>query len=108
MNTYSLNQESIPQFPVGSNKQHHFINVSIVAVAVAVIIGMLYWWSVQSGPSVSQTKPDIRAQIAEQLRQSQVQVTSAQVNQVVSQLSSTKVTVSDADKQAVARSLNEQ
>ncbi|HTK33079.1 MAG TPA: hypothetical protein VL335_00835 [Candidatus Paceibacterota bacterium] len=107
MNTYSLNQNPIPQVPMTAEEHHRFINMSIIAVAIAIIVGILYWWSTMNNSleQAAPTETDLRAQVAAILRTAPVHVSQQEIDHVAAQLSSTKVSVSDAEKQAVANAL---
>ena len=91
----------------GSSEQHNrFLNLSLIVVAIVLIVGILYWWSV-SGNNLKKvsTEDDVRAQVAAILRSAPTQVSQDQINQVASQLSASKVAVTDAQKEAVAKAL---
>lgn len=110
MNTYSLNQNPIPQVPMTAEEHHRFMNLSIIAVAIAIIIGILYWWTT-TGNSITPTtttdhQADLRAQVAAILRSAPVQASQQDIDRVASQLSASRSTpVSQADRQAVANAL---
>jgi hypothetical protein len=106
-NTYPLNQNPIPQVTMTPEQHHRFINVSIVVVAIVIIFGVLYWWTT-TGKTKNNTGPsqsDLRAEVAAILRSSPVQVSQEEIDSVASKLSTSKVTVTDAQRQAVANAL---
>lgn len=91
-----------------AEEHNRFVNLSIIAVAIALIIGILYWWTTTSDTIVPSTanQTDLRAQVAAILRTAPVQVTQQEIDHVASQLSASKTSVSDAQKQAVVDQLN--
>ncbi len=100
------NQNPTPQMPITLEEHHRLLRMAIIVGAVAMIIGMLYWWST-SGRVVApvSTEQDPRALVAELLRSSTVQVSQQDIDHVAAQLSASNVTVTDEQKQAVANSL---
>ncbi|MDD5164943.1 MAG: hypothetical protein PHG25_00165 [Candidatus Pacebacteria bacterium] len=109
METYSLNQNPIPQVPMTAEERHRFMNLSIVAVAIALIIGILYWWTTTGNsiaPASVDTQAELRAQVAAILRSAPVEASQQDIDRVASQLSATKPGVaSNADIQAMSNAL---
>jgi hypothetical protein len=94
--------------PMISEQHHRSLNLALIVVAIAVIIGMLYWWT-NSADNQSQgtqsSSVDMRAQVAAILRNSPVHASPQEIEKVAAQLVNSKVTVTDAEKQAVANAL---
>ncbi len=109
METYSLNQNPIPQVPMTAEEHHRFMNLSIIAVAIALIIGILYWWTTAGNsitPAPVDAQAELRAQVAAILRSAPVEASQQDIDRVASQLSATKPTAaSQADIQAMNNAL---
>jgi YbbR domain-containing protein len=112
METYTPNQNPIPQVPMTAEQHHRFINLSLIVVAIALIIAILYWWTVsnnniRTAPASGQA--DLRAEIAAILKNSPTQVSQDEIDQVAAQLKQAKTTtVTEAQRQAVANALRAQ
>jgi len=100
MDLPSINQIVSPQ------EQHCLQRMTIIAISVAVIFGLLYWWStgVTKQAPVTQNISE-SARIAAILNSSPVQVTDQERSAVAAQLQSSNVTVSDTDRQAIIQTL---
>ncbi len=108
-NTYSINPNPIPQTPMTSEEHHRMLNLLMILVAVALIIGMLYWWTSMNSrnPTGIPESTDMRAQVAAILRNSPVHVSQAEIESVAAQLAKSKVPATAADRQAVANILKQ-
>jgi hypothetical protein len=102
-------QNPIPQMPMTADQHRKSMNMALIAGAIVIIFGMLYWWTTVNQaptPSTATQIQDIRAQVAEALRNAPP-ASQQQIMSVTSQLSAAKTTVTAAQKQAVANALQE-
>jgi hypothetical protein len=100
----------MPQSPMTAEQHHRTLNLLMIIVAIAIIIGVLYWWTAlnsNQSPSTASNPNDMRAQVAAMLRNSPVHASAQEIESVAAQLANSKVTVTDAEKQAVANSLRQ-
>ena len=104
MNTYSLNQNPIPQAPMTMEEHHRLLNMLIVLGAIAVIITMIFWWTTGSRSALNQTS-DIRAQVAALLQSAPVDISQQEIDRVAAQLVSSKSTATPEQRQAVVNAL---
>lgn len=108
--TYSLNSSGISRSPVTPEEHHRFLNLALVVVCLAIILGLSYWWyAIQQQPQVASPvakEADMRSQIATILRDASVQQVSAkEVERIATQLRNTKSTVTAEERAGIANSL---
>jgi len=88
MNTSTLNQNPIPQAPMTTNDYHRSLNMIIILTVIAVIIGLIYWWtnSTVTQPQSVVTQADIRAHIAALLNSTHVQPSQQEMASIAARL----------------------
>ncbi len=110
-NTYTLNQNPIPQVPMTTGEKHRLLNMLIILLSIGAIIVLLYLWTTggaKPAPIVINSQDAIRNEVASLLMNSSVQVTQQDITSVTTQLKASKVVVTDSQKQSVANALREQ
>ncbi len=104
-------QNPIPQMPMSTSDEHRrLLNMYLIIGAIVIIFGMLYWWTTANqtpAPSTASQIQDLRAQVAEALSKAPTQVSQQQIMSVTTQLNAVKTTVTDAQRQAVIKALQE-
>jgi hypothetical protein len=105
----SYTQNPIPQVSFTTPEQHHrFINLSIIAVAIVLVFGILYWWTTSGNGINSTTGPtqsDLRTEVAAMLQSSQP-ASAEKISAVSSLISNSKATTSAEKRQNIANALN--
>lgn len=104
----NINNNPITQMHPADEQHHKLQNISVIAIVVALIMGLLYWWTTSGtkvAPITTESKTDYRAQVAELLRSTPSTMTQQQIDGIAAQLSKSKVTITDAEKQAIIKSL---
>lgn len=107
-NVYSLNSSGVTRSPVTPEEHHKFLNLALIIVCLAIILGLSYWWYAVQQPQVTPIakEVDIRLQIATILRDASVQKVSAEeVDRIATQLRNTKSTVTSEERAGIANSL---
>ena len=107
--TYSLNPQILPKAPISHKKYPYMADLAIVAVVGALILGLLYWWSIAPQATVTIAPVTVDKQAQAEARalstlKSSVPTTSEQTKSVLAQLQKSKP-VSNASTQSVMASL---